>query len=260
MSVQQSWFIKASRVLAGERPPFVLCYHGVGEVAHANDPHGLFVTSELFESHLDLIEARGYRLVALSELWQRIEQGQNVERLGSLTFDDGLTRTVETAMPILQARNIVSSMFLPSGLLGAAHPALGGEERIIGRSQVRDLLDLGVEVGAHSVDHVRLTTVGYGEALEQMRRSKGELEDLLSIPVTSMAYPFGALNDETIAAAGVAGYEIACGCSGPAPLRALAAPREPVFQTASDLRLSLKLLGLYGPAYRVAGARRRSRA
>ncbi len=240
-----AWLAQAGRIATGGRPPFALCYHGVGQVEPAQDPHGLFVSRELFEHHLDVIEARGYRLVSLSELWRLIERGEG-ERHGAITFDDGLRRTVETAVPILRERGLASTMYLPSGLLGMRHPDLLGDERIIEREQVGELVGQGVEVGAHTVDHVKLTELGHGEAIEQMGRSKAELEDLLGRAVTSMAYPFGAIDDGVVQAARAAGYETACACSGPGPWRALTVPREPVFSSASDLRMSLKLAGLYG--------------
>jgi hypothetical protein len=68
-----------------------------------------------------------------------------------------------------------------------------------------------------------------------------------------MAYPFGALDERTVRAAGEAGYEIACACSGPGPWRALTIPREPVYATATPLRLQLKMAGLYGPAHALVG-------
>ena len=258
MSETTAWLVQAGRVARGARPPFALCYHGVGQVDPTQDPHGLFVSRELFEHHLDVIRARGYRIVSLSELWRLIERGEG-ERHGAITFDDGLSRTVDTAMPILRERGLPSTMYLPSGLLGTRHPDLLGDERIIEREQVGELLGQGVEVGAHTVDHLKLTELAPGDALEQMRRSKAELEDLLGRAVTSMAYPFGALDDGVVQAAEAAGYETACACSGPGPWRALSLPREPVFSSAGDLRMSLKLAGLYGPAHRLAAARRRLR-
>jgi peptidoglycan/xylan/chitin deacetylase (PgdA/CDA1 family) len=245
-----------ARLAVGRRPPFVLCYHGVGPGTRGGDPHGLFISGELFERHLDVIASHGYRLIGLSELWGRIDRGEDVDSYGTITFDDGLVSTVETAMPILRSRNIVSAMYVPTGLLGTRHPDLDRDERILTGPEVCALAEQGVELGAHSVDHVRLPKLSRKEALEQMRRSRIELEDLLGRPVTSMAYPFGALDGQTMEAAREAGYETACACSGPGPWKAFAIPREPIYATATDLRIALKIAGLYGPVHRVADMRR----
>jgi peptidoglycan/xylan/chitin deacetylase (PgdA/CDA1 family) len=102
---------------------------------------------------------------------------------------------------------------------------------------------------------VRLPAVPRDKALDQLRRSRSYLEDLLERPVTSMAYPFGAFDAATIEAVEEAGYEIACGCSGPAPWDPFAIPREPIFPTITMLRLRLKMAGLFGPVHASRGLR-----
>ena len=134
-----------------------------------------------------------------------------------------------------------------------------GEAVRFSAQELRELADAGLEVGAHSVDHVRLAKMPYAQALDQMRRSRATLEDLLEKPVTTMAYPFGSVSAETEHAASEAGYELACACSGPGPWLAHRLPREPVYSTASALRLRLKMAGLYGPVYTLGAARQARR-
>jgi peptidoglycan/xylan/chitin deacetylase (PgdA/CDA1 family)/glycosyltransferase involved in cell wall biosynthesis len=249
------WLAHATGTGLGRRYPFVLCYHGVGPVADGADPSGIFVSRSLFQSHLEVIAERGYELVAVGELWARLRDGADgVTGVGSISFDDGLIKTVRCAIPLLLERGMRCSMFVPTGLMGQPHPDLNGE-LIVTREEVQELAAAGVEVGAHSVDHVRLNRLRYDDALDQMRRSRATLEDLLGKPVTAMAYPFGTFNGKTIRAAEEAGYEVACGCSGPGPWQPLSLPREPVHTSATPLRLRLKMAGLYGPAYALVGDR-----
>jgi peptidoglycan/xylan/chitin deacetylase (PgdA/CDA1 family)/glycosyltransferase involved in cell wall biosynthesis len=248
------WVAHAAGAGAGRRYPFVLCYHGVGAIAGASDPSSIFVSSELFRSHLDLISEQGYELLSLGELWARTRDDPGLQARGCITFDDGLVKTVREGIPMLLERGISCSMFVPTGLMGRRHPDLQGE-MIVSPEEVRELAQAGVEIGAHSVDHVRLNLLNYADALDQMRRSRAELEDLLGAPITSMAYPFGAFDERSMRAAQEAGYELACGCSGPGPWRALCLPREPVFASATPLRLRLKMAGLYGPAYALVSER-----
>jgi len=240
----------AAGTLAGRRYPFVLCYHGVGSIAGPSDPSSIFVGRSLFQSHLDEIEGHGYELLPVGELWSRIAAGSTADGFGSITFDDGLVKTVREALPILADRGIRCSMFIPTGLMGQPHPDVHGEQ-IVSREEVVEMAQAGVEIGAHSVDHVRLDGLGYAEALEQMRRSRIELEDLLGSAVTAMAYPFGAFDGRTMSAARDAGYEIACACAGPGPWLPMCLPREPVYASATPLRMRLKMAGLYGPAHAI---------
>jgi peptidoglycan/xylan/chitin deacetylase (PgdA/CDA1 family) len=239
---------RAAKTAAGRRSPFVLCYHGVSARPPESDPRGLFVTTAQFQAHLDFIEAQGYRLLSVSELWRRMQSGADVSRLAAITFDDGFSCTVHEAMPILAQRGASSSMYVSTGLLGGPHPQVP-RAQIMSPADALELQAMGMEVGGHTVDHPYLPGMPYAEVLDQLRRSRLFLEDLLGSPVRTMAYPFGAFDANTIAAAREAGYELACGCTGPAPWLALSLPREPIFPNVTMLRLRLKMAGLFGPVH-----------
>ncbi len=248
MMPMHSWLARAAGTLAGRRYPFVLCYHGVGPISANGDPLRLFVSRELFSQHLDAIERLGYELFTVTDLWQLMRGGSQARRVAAITFDDGLVKTVRDGVEVLLERGLPCSMFVSTGLLGKRHPDLDGA-MIMSPAEVVDLADAGVEIGAHSVDHVRLDELDYASALEQLRRSRAFLEDLLGKPVTTMAYPYGRASEQTIRAVAEAGYELACVCAGPGPWRALSIPREPIYSSVTPLRLRLKMAGLYGPVH-----------
>lgn len=259
MQPHPSYLTRLIRSMTGQRSPFVLCYHGVSATPPTRDPRGLFVTAEQFDSHIAYIQRRGYELVTASELWRRMSTGADVKNVASITFDDGFVRAMHEAIPILIRRNAACSMFIPTGLLGRAHPHMA-EERIMSREEVLELSAQGMEIGSHTVDHPHLPELSFQDARQQLHASRSFLEDLLGKPVTSLAYPFGAFNQQTICAARESGYEIAFGCSGPAPWDPLSLPREPVFPSITQLRLRLKMDGLFGPVHASLGARQRYHA
>ena len=240
------------------RPPFALNYHGVGEQV-AEDPHGLVVGAGVFEGHVAGLAGEGRRLVGMTDLWRRVQAGRAAaEGHGAITIDDGLARTLECAMPVLDRLGATMTAYIPTGLIGGPHPHLPGA-RIADRSQLLEAAATGIEIGAHSVTHPRLSELPYEEALEEMRRSKADLEDLLGREVTSMAYPFGRYTRETIRAAEAAGYECACAAEGGGPWRRFELPREGILPSTSARRLRLKVMGLYEPALRLAKLRNRVR-
>jgi peptidoglycan/xylan/chitin deacetylase (PgdA/CDA1 family) len=245
---------RAAKMALRRRSPFVLCYHGVSAGPLHSDPLGLCVTRAQFQAQLDLIESQGYRLVAVSELWRLMRSGADVSQVASITFDDGFASAMREAMPILSQRAASCSMFISTGLLGGPHPHMP-EQPIMSASEVLELKAMGMEVGGHTVDHPRLPGMPYREVLDQLRRSRAFLEDLLGQPVKTMAYPFGAFDTQAIRAAGEAGYEIACGCTGPAPWEPLSLPREPIFPSITPIRLRLKMAGLFGPVHASKGLR-----
>lgn len=58
-------------------------------------------------------------------------------------------------------------------------------------AQVRQLGQLGMQIGAHTVTHPILAKLPKAEALAEMLQSKRTLEDIISSPVTLFAYPNG---------------------------------------------------------------------
>ena len=248
------WLARAGDAALGRRHPFVLTYHGVGEVDDGPDPSGLFVSRELFIRHLDVIEAQGYEVLSVGELWRQMQGGSDGSGKGSITFDDGLAKTVREAIPVLLERGMSCSVFVPTGLLGHLHPDVK-TERILSGGELRELAAAGVEIGTHSVDHVWLPGLDHDDALDQLRRSRATLEDLLGRPVRTMAYPYGGHDEQTELAAAEAGYLVACECAGPGSWRALSIPREPIHPSTTPFRLRVKMAGLYGPAYALVGDR-----
>ncbi len=250
MTPPGGWLARAAGTLLGRRYPFVLCYHGIGPAPAAGDPFRLFVSRELFGQHLDLIEEHGYTLLTIASLWRLMQDGSDAAHCASITFDDGLLSTAREGIPLLLERGLPCSMFVSTGLIGKPHPEAGGA-MIMTAAEVVELARAGVEIGAHSVDHVRLDDLSYSDALDQLRRSKAGLEDLLGQAIDSMAYPYGRTSEQTVCAAREAGYRLACVCTGPGPWQPLRIPREPVYSSVTSLRLRLKMAGLYGPVYAI---------
>jgi len=67
-----------------------------------------------------------------------------------------------------------------------------------------------MEIGSHTVNHVRLPEAEDATLMCELSASKATLEDLLGKPVESFAYPYGAWNEHCEAAVQKAGYHYAC--------------------------------------------------
>jgi peptidoglycan/xylan/chitin deacetylase (PgdA/CDA1 family) len=68
-----------------------------------------------------------------------------------------------------------------------------------------------VEVGAHTVTHPPLATLGGAAQQSEVQGSKAYLETMLGLPVSSFSYPNGSLNKDTISLVRQAGFACACG-------------------------------------------------
>ncbi len=70
--------------------------------------------------------------------------------------------------------------------------------------------DGSIEIGAHTVTHPSLPAHDAAFQQAEIKQSKQTLEQILPYPITSFAYPFGDLNQASIAAVEASGFEQAC--------------------------------------------------
>jgi glycosyltransferase involved in cell wall biosynthesis len=66
-----------------------------------------------------------------------------------------------------------------------------GERGFLNWEEVREMDRAGVEFGSHTHNHTLLTAVSPAVSLEEVRRSKVDLEQVLDHEVTSFSYPWG---------------------------------------------------------------------
>jgi peptidoglycan/xylan/chitin deacetylase (PgdA/CDA1 family) len=69
-----------------------------------------------------------------------------------------------------------------------------------------------VEIGAHGESHSPLPGLSREAQRDETQRSRQILERLIGRPVTSFAYPHGAISADTVEVVRDAGYTVAC-CS-----------------------------------------------
>jgi peptidoglycan/xylan/chitin deacetylase (PgdA/CDA1 family) len=89
-------------------------------------------------------------------------------------------------------------LYVPSRLLG--------KPGYMTRTQLLEMDNGGVTIGAHSRTHPDLRACSPLELEREVRGSKEDLEDLLAKPVTSFAYPTGLRNERVLAAVVAAGF------------------------------------------------------
>ena len=101
--------------------------------------------------------------------------------------------------------------------------------------ELRDLAGHGITIGAHTVHHPQLPRQDRATQVREMSDSRVVLERITGSSVPDLAYPFGAFDETTIAAAAEAGLARAFTC-------------EPRAVTAADDPLRLPRLDPQEPA------------
>lgn len=238
MSWQHSLWRTVARVrgaLGGGPPPGLraLTYHSVGTTP-AFDPYGTAMATGLFEAHLDLVVSLKARLAPAA-----LERPADPAPRIALTFDDGYRDTLLTAAPLLVARGLPFTVFVPPGHLDDVAGLY------LTKAQVRELAALpGARIGAHGGRHVPLPALSDAELARELTDSRARLSDLLGRPVTAMSYPYGRLDRRVRDAASAAGFTLAAtsryGTTLPDDDPLLLRRTEAVaWDTVDDLRLKL---------------------
>lgn len=227
----------------------VLLYHSV-----TADPPGWIapyaVTPSTFARHVDIILGSGRTAMTVTELSAALSGHLPLPaRPVVITFDDGFADFFGAAE--LFARNgLPSTLYACTGVLRGRGPR-SADQRLpqadmLDWSQLRELSELGVEVGAHTHNHPQLDIVRTAAATDEVRRSKELLEDVLGAEVPSFAYPHGFNSRGTRRIAAAAGYSSAVAVMNAHCCEAddaFALPRLTVHTTTSTARLAYWLSG-----------------
>jgi peptidoglycan/xylan/chitin deacetylase (PgdA/CDA1 family) len=148
-----------------------------------------------FESYCRFFR-RFFHVVTLEELLARLAAGRPVDRLLVITFDDGYLDNRAFAAGALRQLGLPACFFIATDFIGSRRIPWWDEEAGITSEwmswpQVRELRDLGFEVGAHTMNHVDLGVVPREEAEREILGSRTRLERELGQPVTFFTYPYG---------------------------------------------------------------------
>jgi len=165
----------------------ILLYHSVG----SEGVHSIPVTA--FRQQMELLMKR-FKVVRLCDLPQEMASHSSETNLACITFDDGHMDNYEYALPVLERLGIKATFCICTGFLGKTFPTSAGQSVIMSAAQVKELAGLGHEIGAHTVNHSKLTRVSIEEAWQEVEGSKRFLENLLQRKVFSFIYPKGDYN------------------------------------------------------------------
>jgi len=195
---------------AGQYGPIMLMYHAVMP-GRSRPAWPWAVSMWQFCAHLDFLTRERYSLLTMSDL---VSAPATVwsGRTAVITFDDGYVDNF-AACEELEKRGMRASWFIVSGSVGKRPqwPEDGRPDaRLLNAAELRQMQTLGMEIGSHTVNHVRLTELADARLTSELVDSKSALEDMLGNAVTSFAYPYGAWDTRCTEAVQRAGYIAAC--------------------------------------------------
>lgn len=202
----------------------VLAYHRI--VDAPPDHRNAFVTPTHFAEHLAVICAHGVPM-SLSELVDRAERDALPPRAVAVTIDDGYEDALRGASTLAHAS-------VPATVFVCAEPVATGQrfpwdrnppgaaDSSLHRPLTHDALIAlagtpGITIGSHTYSHPVLASLAIEEQSREITRGRDWLEQVLGVPVTLFAYPYGGRREvsrDSVEAARAAGVRIGCSTIG----------------------------------------------
>jgi peptidoglycan/xylan/chitin deacetylase (PgdA/CDA1 family) len=242
--------------------PVVLMYHGFAAARRSDDFENLMVPEQRLRQQLDHLRRAGWTALDLDGYlaalaWRR------VPRSFIVTLDDGFRSVLELGAPILAAAGVPAVLFMPAGLVGGHcswMPDLATEP-LLTADELRAVRAMGIEVGAHGLDHVSLLGMSDAELRRQTAGARERLADLTGAAPRSFAYPYGDFDQRAQAAVQTAGFEVAFSVFDDAGRYAISRVDVNATDNASSFRVKLlpgyrrwwRAMNRLGPARRTAG-------
>lgn len=188
-------------------------YHNVDRPPRAIRTYrSLYVRPAAFARQMALLHLAGYAGVSMRDAMPYL-RGEKHGRVAVVTLDDGYLDNLEHALPVLRRHGFTATCYAVSATLGQHNrwdaERLGVRKRLMDASQLRQWHDAGMEVGAHSRTHPRLTRCDDDTLRREIAGSRAELEDAVGAPVKQFCYPYGDVDDRVAAATRDAGYDAA---------------------------------------------------
>lgn len=175
----------------------ILEYHAVGPADGWMKE--LFVPKDIFEAQLQYLHDNGYKMVSVQKMAELFASGASTEKTVALTFDDGYLDNYTNVLPLLKKYGATATFFV-------VHKKIG-HYRYMTHDQIQALLDNGMEVGSHTINHQILADIDPQYWTWELATSRYFLkQDYNGYVVRSLSYPNGIYNTKIIAATKDAGY------------------------------------------------------
>jgi len=183
----------------------ILMYHQVLDLPERNKK--IRNTSPLyclsvgnFSAQMQYVVENGYRSLSLKDIID--DPARNHQKSLAITFDDGWSNNYTNAFPILERLGLTATLFVITGSIG--------NEQHMGWAQLKQMNEAGISIQSHGVSHKPLSLLGSDDIVDELERSKKEIEDHLDSPVIFFSAPHGMIDQRVLDAARSIGYKAIC--------------------------------------------------
>ena len=155
------------------------------------------VSREQFASQLEIVAQGGFKGLNVSQSLAALPSGS--KPIVCITFDDGCASDLHVAAPLLRDKSFNATFYVTVDHLG--------RDGYLTKTELRELSDLGFEIGSHSLTHRHLNDLGAKEIRSELVESKQALEEITGKSVEHFSCPGGRVNASVTESALEAGYK-----------------------------------------------------
>ncbi|MCE5329325.1 polysaccharide deacetylase family protein [bacterium] len=162
-----------------------------------------------------LLKQRGYQTISFQDLFAAVNGGKALpHKPVILTTDDGYQSTYQYAFPIIQSYGFKMTLFLCTGYIGSsegdrktnAFDAGYPTRLMLIWPEVAAMAAAGCEIQSHGIDHARLGSMSYDQALSQLQASKAAIQGFVGGICNVVAWPFNSYSETSVSALPAAAY------------------------------------------------------
>ena len=246
------WFALLRWSRKGNSRGAILLYHRVNDISQ----DVLTCGTRRFAEHLVALR-HYYGVIPTEEMIERLASRARIEPTRVAIHFDDCYRDVRTcAAPLLAAAKMPATVFVSSGFVDTERAFQHDQAKYphrfenLRRQDLTGFPALGVEIAAHTVNHVDLGSVPLAQAQIEVIDSRQQLERLTGRPVLLFSFPFGGIHNireevrEMVVAAGYRALFSAHGGIVNKDTSLFDVPRFGVSSDHSALRLLMELEGI----------------
>jgi peptidoglycan/xylan/chitin deacetylase (PgdA/CDA1 family) len=153
------------------------------------------VARDDFRAQLEQLTDSGFHGVSVSTFCSGAHDSRSAV---VITFDDGCASDARIAAPELQDRGFTATSFVVTQWIG--------KPGFMAANEVREVHQMGMEIGSHSHTHRFLADLDDEQIEEELTVSKKTLEEIISAPVVHFSCPGGRYDQRVLRIAKQAGY------------------------------------------------------
>ncbi len=168
-------------------------YHSIGS------SNSLSVSINNFEKQMSFMKKNNYKTISFNGL---NNLNENLKYF-IITFDDGYEDVYDNALPIMKKFGFHAICYFVTNLIGEYNiwdKNLKNFTRLnlMNEEKIRSWLNNGMDVGAHSANHIDLTNLDFTKKKIEIETPKLYLKDTFSIVSDSFSYPFGKFDHDCL--------------------------------------------------------------